>query len=206
MERIKGLAADDHRNFNRRGECFDKGETFSGLGEVLEDIALPAAADLAAIAAENDLTLVELALAFVLDCEGVSVVIPGCRTVSQVNSNCAIALKEPLNGRKQSHLRPGGGRRRPCKPLTEPPVVTGFDLTCITSRHALAPRKPSRPAGYPLHLTMTWQPPLVRALGVCVPRRPASGIYGARGSGGALRCCRSLHGQCTLESSLSVGE
>mgnify|MGYP001800601087 CR=1 FL=1 len=92
-ERIqKQLNPDDHRVFNRHGECFDKGETFSGLGGVLQSAALPAVEELQTIAVEADMSLVELALAFVLDCEGVSVVIPGCRNVKQVDANCAVAL------------------------------------------------------------------------------------------------------------------
>src|SRR4051812_23800853 len=36
MTRAKTFAADDHRNFNRHGEAFDAGETFSGMGDAMD--------------------------------------------------------------------------------------------------------------------------------------------------------------------------
>jgi len=74
------------------GSAQDKGETWSGLGECLEDVALPAVAGISTaidaakargeIAAEA--TMAQTALRWILDHEGVTCCIPGARTVEQV--------------------------------------------------------------------------------------------------------------------------
>ncbi|WP_235854247.1 aldo/keto reductase [Nonomuraea aridisoli] len=70
------FAADDHRAFNRHGEAFDVGETFSGV-----DFAtgLEAVRRLAPLVPEG-VTMAQFALRWILDQEGVSVVIPGARS------------------------------------------------------------------------------------------------------------------------------
>ncbi len=85
------FAADDHRSFNREGEAFDKGETFSGvpyeLGlEVVERLRrlVPSGA-----------TLAQLALRWILMFDAVSCAIPGAKTVEQARANAvAAALPE----------------------------------------------------------------------------------------------------------------
>ncbi|PZQ90742.1 MAG: aldo/keto reductase [Leifsonia xyli] len=80
------FAADDHRSFNRNGEAFDQGETFSGV-----DYAdgVEAAREFAALAADAGLTPAMAALAWVAQLPGVSTVIPGARNVAQAESNAA---------------------------------------------------------------------------------------------------------------------
>jgi aryl-alcohol dehydrogenase-like predicted oxidoreductase len=77
---------DDHRNFNRNGEVFDKGETFSGVDYQL---ALKAVAQLREIF-EPDTNLAHVALAWILNFEEVSCVIPGASRAENVVSNCAV--------------------------------------------------------------------------------------------------------------------
>jgi aryl-alcohol dehydrogenase-like predicted oxidoreductase len=83
--------ADDHRNFNRHGEAFDVGETFSG---VPFQVGLDAAREVAAIA--GDAPTAAFALRWVIDQPGVTAVIPGARTVEQVRGNIAAAELPPL--------------------------------------------------------------------------------------------------------------
>jgi aryl-alcohol dehydrogenase-like predicted oxidoreductase len=81
------FAADDHRGFNRHGEEFDVGETFSGVDyevglEVVEELRplVPPGA-----------TLAQLALRWILTFDGVSTVIPGAKTPEQARANAAAA-------------------------------------------------------------------------------------------------------------------
>ncbi len=85
------FAADDHRNFNRRGEAFDVGETFAG---VPFEVGVAAAREVAAIAGGVDTA--GFALRWVIDQPGVTAVIPGARNVTQVRGNVAAASLAPL--------------------------------------------------------------------------------------------------------------
>jgi aryl-alcohol dehydrogenase-like predicted oxidoreductase len=78
--------ADDHRNFNRSGDSFDVGETFSG---VPFEVGVAAAREVAEIA--GDTPTAAFALRWVLDQPGVTAVIPGARSVEQVRGNVAAA-------------------------------------------------------------------------------------------------------------------
>ncbi|AJE44139.1 MULTISPECIES: aldo/keto reductase [Streptomyces] len=81
------FAANDHRSFNRHGEAFDQGETFSGV-----DFAtgVEAAAEFAALAPEG-FTPAQLALAWIVQQPGVTTVIPGARSADQARANAAVA-------------------------------------------------------------------------------------------------------------------
>lgn len=80
------FAADDHRTFNRHGEAFDQGETFSGVDY---DEGVEAAREFAALAADAGVAPATAALAWVAQLPGVSTVIPGARNVAQAESNAA---------------------------------------------------------------------------------------------------------------------
>ncbi len=86
------FAADDHRTYNRSGEAFDVGETFSG---VPYDVGLAAAREVSALA-PSDLTTAQLALRWIIDQPGVSVVIPGARTPEQARANAVAGTIDPL--------------------------------------------------------------------------------------------------------------
>ena len=85
------FGADDHRNYNRHGEAFDVGETFSG---VPYDAGVAAAREFTALC--GDRVPAQVALRWVVDQPGVTAVIPGARSVEQVRSNAAAADLAPL--------------------------------------------------------------------------------------------------------------
>ena len=86
------FAADDHRLFNREGEAFDKGETFSG---VPYDLGLEAVERLRPLVPPGA-TLAQLALRFVLMFDAVTCAIPGARNPAQARDNAAAAGLPPL--------------------------------------------------------------------------------------------------------------
>lgn len=85
--RATEFAADDHRSYNRNGEAFDRGETFSGVDF---DTGLAAAQELADALPEG-VSLPAASLAWVASRPGVTTVIPGARKVSQAEGNAAAA-------------------------------------------------------------------------------------------------------------------
>lgn len=87
------FAADDHRTYNRSGEAFDIGETFSG---VPYEVGLAAAREVAALTPAGA-TTAQLALRWIVDQPGVSVVIPGARTGEQARANATAADLAPLD-------------------------------------------------------------------------------------------------------------
>lgn len=72
----------DHRAFNRNGEVFDKGETFSG---VPLDLGLKAVQELKSLFGDDE--LYKYALKWILSFDEVSTVIPGASRPEQVISN-----------------------------------------------------------------------------------------------------------------------
>jgi aryl-alcohol dehydrogenase-like predicted oxidoreductase len=77
---------DDHRNYNRHGESFDVGETFSGVDF---ERGVEAAHAFSALAREAGLEPATAALAWVAQLHGVSTVIPGARNARQAIANAA---------------------------------------------------------------------------------------------------------------------
>ncbi|GEM49016.1 aldo/keto reductase [Deinococcus cellulosilyticus] len=87
MSRQSQFEADDHRSFNRNGEAFDKGETFSGVDY---DVALDAVEELKAIKPEG-MTLAQFALRWITMFPEVTCAIPGAKNPQQAESNAAAA-------------------------------------------------------------------------------------------------------------------
>ena len=85
--------ADDHRTFNRRGEAFDVGETFSGVPLDAAARAVDALRPLVPSGA----TLAQLALRWILMHDAVTLAIPGCRTPAQAAENFAATALPPLD-------------------------------------------------------------------------------------------------------------
>ncbi|MEU4233675.1 aldo/keto reductase [Nonomuraea sp. NPDC026600] len=81
------FADDDHRAYNRHGESFDVGETFSGVDY---DTGLRAVARLKPLVPDG-MTTAQFALRWIIDQPGVSVVIPGARDARQATANAAAA-------------------------------------------------------------------------------------------------------------------
>ena len=87
------FAADDHRTFNREGEAFDKGETFSG---VPYDVGLAAVEELRKLVPAGA-TMAQFALRWILMADAVTVVIPGAKNKAQAEANSAAAALPALS-------------------------------------------------------------------------------------------------------------
>ncbi|HEX3003041.1 MAG TPA: aldo/keto reductase, partial [Angustibacter sp.] len=95
------FAADDPRSYNRSGEAFDVGETFSG---VPFDVGVVVAREVASLTPDGA-TTAQLALRWVVDQPGVSTVIPGARSPEQAQANAAAAQLAPLDDSTLDQLR-----------------------------------------------------------------------------------------------------
>ncbi len=87
------FASDDHRNFNRNGEAFDVGETFSG---VPFEVGLQAVEEVRKLVPAGT-GMAVFALRWILMAEAVTVVIPGARNAEQAKANAAAADLAPLS-------------------------------------------------------------------------------------------------------------
>ena len=106
------FADDDHRKFNRDGEAFDKGETFSG---VPYDVGLAAVEELRPLAFQPWLAeapagakaviFAQLALRWTLMFDAVTCAIPGARTPEQARANAAAADLPPLDQKTMDAVR-----------------------------------------------------------------------------------------------------
>ncbi|MBS1792748.1 MAG: aldo/keto reductase [Acidobacteria bacterium] len=101
MTRESNFAADDHRNFNRHGEAFDVGETFSG---VPFDVGLAAVEELRRLLPEGA-SMAQLALRWILMSDAVTCAIPGAKRPAQVAENIAAADLPPLSEETMEAVR-----------------------------------------------------------------------------------------------------
>jgi aryl-alcohol dehydrogenase-like predicted oxidoreductase len=92
MRADRVFSEDDHRNFNREGQAFDRGETFSGVDF---ETGLRAAEELKDLVPEGN-TLAQFALRWILMHPAVSCAIPGGKNPSQVEDNVAAVEMPPL--------------------------------------------------------------------------------------------------------------
>jgi aryl-alcohol dehydrogenase-like predicted oxidoreductase len=111
LTRESSFAADDHRAYNRHGEEFDMGETFSGVDY---ETGLDAVEELRPLVPEGA-TLAQLALRWILDFPEVSTVIPGAKTSEQARANAAAAGLPPLP--EETHALIADVYRRRIAPL-----------------------------------------------------------------------------------------
>ena len=86
------FGADDHRTYNRHGEAFDAGETFSGVDF---DTGVDAAREFAALLPAG-VTPAAAALRWIVQQPGVTTVIPGARNAAQAVGNAVAADLDPL--------------------------------------------------------------------------------------------------------------
>jgi aryl-alcohol dehydrogenase-like predicted oxidoreductase len=93
MSRETSFESDDHRNFNRFGESFDRGETFSGVDF---ETGLEAVEEIRALVPEK-MTMAQFALRWILMFDAVTCVIPGARRPSQARDNALAAELPPLS-------------------------------------------------------------------------------------------------------------
>lgn len=87
------FAADDHRKFNRNGEAFDKGETFSGIDF---ETGLQAVEALRPLVPPG-MNMAQMALRWILMHPAVTCTIPGARHVAQVEENATASDMAPLS-------------------------------------------------------------------------------------------------------------
>lgn len=83
------FAGNDHRTYNRRGEAFDVGETFSGVDF---EIGVQAAREFSALVATHapeGTTPAQAAIAWLWQQPGITTVIPGARNAEQSRGNAS---------------------------------------------------------------------------------------------------------------------
>jgi len=93
MSPASKFAANDHRNFNRQGASFDRGETFSGLDF---ETGLQAVEELRPLVPAG-MSMAQFALRWILGHTAVTCAIPGAKRPSQVEENVAAADLPPLS-------------------------------------------------------------------------------------------------------------
>ena len=101
MTRTSSFQEDDHRQFNRHGEGFDRGETFSGLDY---EIGLQAVEELRALIPAG-MTMTQLALRWILMSPAVTCAIPGAKRPAQVEENVGAADLPPLSDETLGQIR-----------------------------------------------------------------------------------------------------
>jgi aryl-alcohol dehydrogenase-like predicted oxidoreductase len=93
--------ADDHRQYNRHGEAFDVGETFSGVDY---RTGLLAVEEIRKLVPPRE-TTAQFALRWILMFEAVSCAIPGAKRPEQVVENCSASGLEPLSRQAMDTVR-----------------------------------------------------------------------------------------------------
>jgi len=93
--------ADDHRNFNRRGESFDVGETFSGVDY---DIGLAAVEEIRQLLPAG-VSMSQFGLRWILMFDAVTCAIPGGKRAVQVADNCGASDLPPLTSDTMAAVR-----------------------------------------------------------------------------------------------------
>lgn len=93
--------ADDHRTYNRFGEAFDRGETFSGVDYL---VGLQAVGELKAVCPAG-MSMAQFALRWILMFDGVTCAIPGAKRPSQVDENFTAADLAPISDETMTQVR-----------------------------------------------------------------------------------------------------
>jgi aryl-alcohol dehydrogenase-like predicted oxidoreductase len=93
MRKNSTFETDDHRNFNRHGEAFDVGETFSGVDFETGLMVVEELRKLVPL----DMTMAQFALRWILMHDAVTCTIPGAKRPSQAEDNAGAADFPPLS-------------------------------------------------------------------------------------------------------------
>ena len=101
MTRANQFPDDDHRNFNRHGETFDVGETFSGVDYETGLEAVEALRPLV----PPDATMAQFALRWILMFDAVTCAIPGAKRPAQAEENFRAADLPPLSDAQMAKVR-----------------------------------------------------------------------------------------------------
>jgi aryl-alcohol dehydrogenase-like predicted oxidoreductase len=100
MSRQTVFTADDHRNYNRHGEAFDVGETFSGVDY---ESGLEAVESLRSLVPEG-VTMAQFALRWILMFDAVSCAIPGAKNRQQAVDNARAANLPAFNSQTMAQI------------------------------------------------------------------------------------------------------
>ncbi len=95
------FASNDHRNYNRHGEAFDRGETFSGVDY---EVGMQAVGELKAICPAG-LSMTQFALRWILMFDAVSCAIPGAKNRSQVEENFSAGGFPPIPDKEMQQVQ-----------------------------------------------------------------------------------------------------
>jgi aryl-alcohol dehydrogenase-like predicted oxidoreductase len=94
------FTADDHRQFNRHGESFDRGETFSGVDY---DVALAFVEKLRPLVPAG-MSMSQFALRWILMFDAVTCAIPGAKRPGQALENCQAADLAPIEAARMAQI------------------------------------------------------------------------------------------------------
>jgi aryl-alcohol dehydrogenase-like predicted oxidoreductase len=95
------FAADDHRNFNRHGEAFDMGETFSGVDY---NTGLAAVEEMRTLVPAG-VSMSQFALRWILMFDAITCAIPGGKRAEQVADNCRASDLPPLTSQAMAGVQ-----------------------------------------------------------------------------------------------------
>ncbi len=101
LHRDSTFASDDHRNFNRQGQAFDVGETFSGIDY---EVGLAAVEEIRRLVPPG-ISMSQFALRWILMFDAVTCAIPGGKRPDQVGDNCAASGLPPLTPKAMAAVR-----------------------------------------------------------------------------------------------------
>lgn len=101
LDKTTVFSEQDHRNFNREGQAFNVGETFAGIRF---EKGIELSEQLRALVPQG-MTMVQMALRWILDHEAVSVVIPGASSPQQAEANVTASDLPPLPETLHQRLR-----------------------------------------------------------------------------------------------------
>jgi len=101
MSRASTFAAEDHRSFNRYGQAFDRGETFSGVDF---DRGLQAVEELRSVVPDG-VSLASFCLRWILMFDAVTCAIPGAKRPAQVEENVSASELPPLTEDQMQKVR-----------------------------------------------------------------------------------------------------
>jgi aryl-alcohol dehydrogenase-like predicted oxidoreductase len=101
MTRATEFSSDDHRAYNRHGESFDRGETFSGVDF---ELGLQSVEELRPLV-PGGWTMTQFALRWILMFDAVTCAIPGAKRPAQVEENCRAADFPPLADATMQQVR-----------------------------------------------------------------------------------------------------
>ena len=101
MTRTTTFSRDDHRTFNREGQAFDRGETFSGVDF---ETGLEAVEELRPLVPPNA-TMAQMALRWILMFDAVTCTVPGAKRPTQAEDNIRAADLPPLSDSTMEKIR-----------------------------------------------------------------------------------------------------